>query len=1237
MSNKSNGGDRLDDHPQAYLPGDRRRALASGAQLADRVHGSALFADVSGFTALTEALATELGPQRGAEELTATLNNVFHAVIADIDRYGGQVIYFSGDAITCWLDGDDGIRAVAAGLDVQRTMETVGRVTTPGGTEVVLAIKIAIAIGPARRFVVGDPNIQLIDVLAGSIVDELAEAEQLAEKGDVLLTEAVVVSLGDRVTTSEADRKGHRIVRAESLTVAVAEIDPGPEPVLPEAEVRPWLLPVVYQRLSTGRGEFLSELRSAFPMFVRFDGIDYDNDPNAPEALDVFVRRAQEVLTRHGGNLLQLTLGDKGAYLYAMFGSPVAHGDDADRALAAALELRAVATETAARDLQIGITSGRVRSGTYGHDLRRTFTCLGDPVNLSARLMSMAPSGAIYVSDAVRRVASGRFQWREIGTFPVKGRLATVQVSALDGYSVQAGNREIRFPLPIVGRDAELDAIEAAFAEAAGGCGQVIALSADAGRGKSRLIAEAVRRFRARSVFVAFGVAAGIEANSSYAVWREVWRTLLAVDETATDDEQVRAVRRFLAGIGRDQARRAALLSTVLGIDIAENDLTRRFDAKLRKTSLEALLTDVLAAQAKRGAFVIVLEDCHRLDPLSRDLLEVLVRAAATLPVLFLVGYRPVDAPGGGLGLDALPYVTELELNELPAAVAESLAQSKVRHLYGGDVPGAHALIELVIRRAEGNPFYIEELLNFVYDTGIDPSRPEQLAALALPGSLHGLVISRIDALAEAPRRTIKVASVLGRGFRGPMVGRVYPDLGSSDDVHAHLGDGRRADLVIVDREEDASWLFRHAITRDVAYESLPFALRTQIHAQCGTEIESEGDDAIEADLDLLAYHWWHSENRDKKIHYLGRAGDAAQARYANLAAIEYFERLAGLVEGGARSGALRRAGKVLELVGNWERARVVNEEALELARTADDRSGQAWCEVALAEVSRKQGRFDEAAERLARSGGTFTELGEDSGTGQVLHLTGTLAAQQGHYGPARDNYAASLAVRERIGDRAAAASVLSNLGVVAEYTGELDESQGFHERALALRTEIGDRWGIAVSHTNLGMIAILGGRPTDARASFEEAMRINREVGDTWMVAISHNNLGNACRGLADWNGARTAYAAAARAYLPYGDRWALAFLFEDVAVLAALLAQPIAALELLGAADRCRADVGSPRPDSLTSEMMVPIDAACEAAGLGAAGLGGGERSEARDRGYGWDLDTAGDAVFRVCEANG
>src|SRR4051794_3741110 len=145
--------------------------------MADRVHGSGLFADISGFTPLTEALANELGSERGSEELTANLDRVFHAVIGEVDAYGGDVIYFSGDAITCWLDGDDGSRATAAALAIQEAMDRVGTITTPNGTTVRLAVKVAVAVGDARRFVVGDPTIQLIDVLAGRLVDDLADAE----------------------------------------------------------------------------------------------------------------------------------------------------------------------------------------------------------------------------------------------------------------------------------------------------------------------------------------------------------------------------------------------------------------------------------------------------------------------------------------------------------------------------------------------------------------------------------------------------------------------------------------------------------------------------------------------------------------------------------------------------------------------------------------------------------------------------------------------------------------------------------------------------------------------------------------------------------------------------------------------------------------------------------------------------------------------------------------------------
>ncbi len=190
--------DVVADNPDAYIAGDRRRALASGVSIPDRVRGSGLFVDISGFTPLTEALATELGPRRGAEELTAVLDRIFDAVLGELHRYGGSVVYFSGDAVTCWLDGDDGALAVACGLDMQRAMATVPEVRTPGGQTFQIGMKVAVAAGKARRFVVGDPDVQLIDVLAGSLMDRLAAAEHHAERGDVVVEASTFAAIEDR-------------------------------------------------------------------------------------------------------------------------------------------------------------------------------------------------------------------------------------------------------------------------------------------------------------------------------------------------------------------------------------------------------------------------------------------------------------------------------------------------------------------------------------------------------------------------------------------------------------------------------------------------------------------------------------------------------------------------------------------------------------------------------------------------------------------------------------------------------------------------------------------------------------------------------------------------------------------------------------------------------------------------------------------------------------------------------
>ncbi len=1205
------------DLPEAYIPRDRRWAFGAGRTMPDRVSGAALFADISGFTPLTEALATELGPQRGAEELTATLGRVFHAVIAELDAYDGNVIYFSGDAITCWLDGDDGTLACAAALGMQEAMERTGTITTPAGTSVTLAMKIAVAVGSARRFLVGDPDIQLIDVLAGRLVDDLAEAEHHAQKGQIVLDESAIASLGDRIMLRDRrvdEASGREIAVLVDLLVDVEQVPAFEPPPLPEELVRPWLLPAVYERLRAGRGEFLAELRPAIPVFVRFTGIDYDADDDAIPKLDEFVRASQHVFAAYGGNLLQLTLGDKGAYLYGVFGSPIAHEDDAARAAAAALEIRELERSTAAREIQVGLAHGRLRSGTYGHRKRRTFVCLGDAVNLAARLMGAAPQGRIYVADPVRQAAGDGFIWERLPDLMVKGKSAPIAAWSLEGSLERASRRKTRYELRLVGRKAELAALDERLAAAVEGRGRVLGIAAEAGMGKSRLIAEFVRSARRRGVVVAFGECQAYGSNSAYFAWREIWRRLLRLDDDDPEAAQRARLERELAAIDPALLARMPLLEAVVGLTIPDNDLTSSFDAKLRKGSLEALLVDCLRARSGMEPVVIVIEDAHWIDELSRDLLEVLVRAAAGLRVLFVLAYRPAAESGGGLGLGRQAHLDEIALDRLDDADASAVVRSKLEQLLGADADATDELVALVTARADGNPFYVEELVSFIASSGIDTSDGAALRNLQLPESLHSLVLSRIDTVAEEPRRTLKVASVIGRVFRAPVLPGAYPELGTLDDVRDHLETLRTRDLVIPERVEDLSFLFKHVVTQEVAYASMPFAQRRALHRAVGLYLEAQDHEPVEQRLDLLAHHFWLADDEVRKREYLARAGAAAQASYANAAAIDYYDRLVPLLEGKARVEAQLKLEQVLELVGDWTRAVSVAEEALHAAETLDDADAQGWARAALADLARKQGRFDDSALQLAEAAAVFQVSDDEAGLAQVWHLAGTVAAMRGELDLARRRYQESLAIRERLGDRAKIGALYSNLAIVAEYEGDLAEAQRLSELAYGIRVDAGDRWGVGVSLHNLGVYATRLGRPDEARAHVEEALRIMLEVGDTWFAATERMLLGNMARDAGDLDEARANYAASIPIYLAVDDPVAQAEFLEDVGLLASRMGAHERAIELVEAATALREEIGATETPAAIEEFRVRLGAS-----LGALDEPALDRAKARGRSLG------------------
>jgi predicted ATPase len=286
-------------------------------------------------------------------------------------------------------------------------------------------------------------------------------------------------------------------------------------------------------------------------------------------------------------------------------------------------------------------------------------------------------------------------------------------------------------------------------------------------------------------------------------------------------------------------------------------------------------------------------------DPLSRDLLEVIARAIVDRPVLLLLAYRPTEGQPQLHRVGELAYFKEIALRGFTVEEADLLIRRKLEALFGKEVQPPTRLIERFTAEAEGNPFYIEELVNYLQDRGIDVNDNAHLDHLELPSSLHSLVLSRIDQLTEEQRITLKVASVVGRVFRADTLWGAYAELGKPQQVKAHLAVLHRLDVTDLDLPEpELTYLFKHIVTQEVAYESLPFAVRSMLHGRVGEFLKGSFAAELEQHLDLLAYHYDRSDREPKKREYLLKAGVAAQGRYANTAAMDYYQRVQPLLQG---------------------------------------------------------------------------------------------------------------------------------------------------------------------------------------------------------------------------------------------------------------------------------------------------------------------------------------------------
>lgn len=1105
---------------QPYLP---RLTLEWLATEPDRLHrsvdGSMVFVDISGFTALSEKLA-KLG-RVGAEEMAGAINTCFSELLVLAYQEDGGLLKFGGDALLLLFGGDapeeHAARAARAAVGMRKRLREVGLIQTPGG-RVKLRMSVGVHTGRFDFFLVGGSHRELI--VAGPAATDVVTMEGTAAAGEIVMSPATA-SLLPAASVGQAKGPG----------IFLRSAPPGDSPdlvsVLPDVpdELLRRSVPVA-TRESLLSGVLEPEHRQVAVGFIHFDGTDELIEREGPaftaRQLDRLVRDTQEAVDELGVCFLASDVDADGGKLILSAGAPRAVGDDEERIL---LALRRIADAERAIPIRIGVNHGPVFAGDIGPHYRRTYTVMGDTVNLAARLMAKASRGEIYASGSVLERSATRFETIELEPFMVKGKEKPVQAWSV-GIPLGRPKHTVAEEYPLHGRREEMRLLRETQNHARGGQRRTIVLRGEAGLGKTRLLDEALKGC---GDFVFTGATGEtFTATTPYIAWRDVLRELIGAGWEDPSEAVVARLRELVEAHDPSLLPWLPLIATAADAEMEPTPEVASLGVEFRRPRLHEAVIGFLRAIRTEPTF-FAFEDAHLMDEASADLLTAIATdEGIDRPWLIVALRRP---EGEGFVPMESESVAIVELGPMEPDAIVALADTVT-----DDAPLPGHVLAQIVERSNGNP---QLLLDLVHAARTGDG--------SLPDSVEAAATVRIDNLTPHDRQLVRRVSVFGLAFHPRFLEDVLDESSPTPD------EATWERLTEFFEPEDGGYLrFRRAVIRDAAYEGLPFRTRQRLHLAVGLHFESDSADPDE-NAGLLSLHFSLGAEHARAWRYARIAAAHAASIFANVEAARLYTRA---IESGRRTLAARpdlleayeALGDAHWLARSYADARRAYAEALALCDEDVQRAGlvlkrsqieqaigklpqalrwlskgrklladetspdalraMAELEARYALVLQNEGRSRDAL-RKAREA---IEIGTASGSvSAVAEAENTLAAALAILGlpGAVEHWEAALARFEEAGDLNGQAMILGNLGVGAYFEGRWDDALALYERAREASERQGDPFGVASNQMNLAEVLVDQGSLPEAERLLRDASRVLRATEDHFVLAFCLTQLG--------------------------------------------------------------------------------------------------------------------------------